>query len=112
MAGHRQFQSAAKGRAMNGHHHWSWHIFDLKQERKQACASLRLAGCDLAEFLYVRAGDERTAATNQHHSLDAIVMAHLRNSLCNRLRDPGAQSVHWRVIDGDNCDISIFSKLN
>jgi len=97
---------------MHGHDHWSSHIFYLKQERKQARASLGLAGSDLAEFLYVRAGDERAAATNQHHSLDAIVMAHLRNSLCNRFRDPGAQSVHWWVIDGDNCDIVISGKLN
>ena len=97
---------------MHGHHYWFSHIFYLKQERKQARPSLGLAGRDLAEFFYVRAGDERTAAANQHHSLDAIVMAHLRNSLSNRLRDPRAQSVHWWVIDGDNCDIFISGKLN
>src|ERR1700686_3767582 len=105
MAGHRQFQPAAKGRAMHGHDQWSSDIFYLKQERKQARASLGLAGSDLAEFFYVRAGDERTAATNQHYGLCRIVLAYLLNGLGNPLGDPRAQSVHWRVIDGDDRDI-------
>ena len=83
-----------------------------KQEREQACASLRLAGCDLAEFLDVRAGDERTAATNQHYGLYRIVLAYLLNGLGNPLGNPRAQGVHRRVIDGDNCDIFISGKLN
>src|SRR5579863_2455415 len=97
---------------MDGHHHWFLHIFYLEQERKQAWASLGLAGGNLAEFFYVRAGDERTAATNQHHSLYRIILAYLLNGLGNPLGDTRAQGVHRRVIDGDNCDIFVSGKLN
>jgi hypothetical protein len=97
---------------MDSHHHGFSHIFYLKQEWKQARASLGLSGRDLVEFLYVRAGDERTAATNQHYDLYRIVLAYLLNGLGNPLGNTRAQGVHRRVIDGDNCDIFISGKLN
>jgi hypothetical protein len=75
---------------MYGHHHWFLHIFYLKQERKQARSSLGLAGCDLTEFFYVRAGDERTASPNQHYGLYRIVLAYLLNGLGNPLGDTRA----------------------
>ncbi len=97
---------------MNGHHNRFAHIFYLQQKRKEACASRGFARRDLAEFLDVGAGDECAAATNQRHRLDAVIFGHLLKGLGNPLRDGGAQGVHGRIIDGDDCDILVPRELN
>ena len=58
---HCEFEAAAEGGAVDGHDHRLGAIFDSEQQRLEAVAAGGFTGGDLAEFLDVRAGDERAA---------------------------------------------------
>ena len=58
MAGHRYFQAAAQGLAVNRHHHGLGRIFNRQQHRQERQARL-LAGRHLLELADVGAGNER-----------------------------------------------------
>ena len=76
VAGHRQFQPPAKSRSVNGYNHRLAAVFDFQKQRKKPCAA-RLARRHPAEFFNVRAGDKGTAATDQDHGFDGVVLSNL-----------------------------------
>ncbi len=76
VAGHRQFQAPAKSRSVNGYNHRLAAVFDFQKQRKEPCAA-RLARRHLAEFFNVRASDKGTAAADQDHGFEAVVLSDL-----------------------------------
>ena len=76
VAGHSQFQPPAKSRSVNGYNHRLAAVFDFQKQRKKPRAA-RLARHHLAEFFNVRTGDKGTAAADQDHGFDALVLSNL-----------------------------------
>ncbi len=70
------------------------------------------AGCDLAEFLDVRAGDEGTASTDQHDGLHGIVFFKLFQACDNSFRNARAQRVHRRIVHRENANFAVFTRLD
>src|SRR5580698_6933381 len=107
MAGHSEFQSASKRIAVNRHHYRLRAVFNVKEKRQQASTG-RGPGGHLAEFLDVSAGYKRSAATDYNHCLDGTIAIHLIDRRPDSLRHTRTESVHRRVVDGNNCYVVIF----
>ncbi len=76
MASHRQFQSTAKRRSVNGHHHRLAAVFDFQKQRKQAMAA-RFARSHFAEFFNVSSGDKGAASADHDRGLYGVVLCNL-----------------------------------
>src|SRR5580704_15596661 len=97
---------------MNSHHYWLAAIFDFQEERWQFQSTAGLSGGELAKFLDVRACNESFSAANEYSGFDRIVFVDLLDRGGNALRHTGAQRIHGRIVDGDDGDAVVFSKLN
>ncbi len=73
VASHRGFQSAAKGRAMNGADDRLGAVLQDVEHRIQADAAILLSGSDFAELLDVGSGDERATTADEHDCGDRLV---------------------------------------
>ena len=108
MAGHRQFQSAAECRPVNGDNHRLDAVFDMKQKRQHS-STRSGAGGHLAKFFDVGAGNESTASADDDRCFDRRVSIHFINRCLDRLRHSRTESVNRRIIDGDHRDIIVSS---
>src|SRR5271168_361839 len=112
MARHGELKAAAKRASMNSHDDWFAAILDFQKERRQLYSSASFARSDFAEFLDVRAGNESFSAAYQHGRFDGFVFVDLLNRGSNAFRHARTESIHRGIIDGDDGDAVVFSKLN
>src|SRR5262249_19118943 len=111
VSGHRELQASSERTSVNRCNR-GLAVFDLQQQREQAGSARSFSGSDLAEFLYVGAGDESTSAANQHCGFYGIVLADLLDRIGDPSRNIRAQGVHWRIVDGKDRDLVISRKFN
>src|SRR5215471_3386633 len=72
----------------------------------------RLPRSNLAKLLDVRAGDERTAAANQHGRMQVGVGFQFANGFSDALRHTRTERVDRRIIDGNDRDVSGLCELH
>ena len=109
VASHRGLEAAAERRAVNRGHHGLRAILDSRERSQQTDVRL-LARGDLFEFANVRAGNERPPAADQNDGPHGLVGNRLLDRRGDSLRDPGTQSVHWRILDREDGDFPVFAK--
>jgi hypothetical protein len=112
VARHCDFQAAAQRRAMNRHHHGFRAIFNSREQGIQSDVAILLAGRDLAEFFDVGSSDERATASDQHSGANARVGHDLFDRFPDPFRDAGTERVDRRIVDGDDGNVVIASKLD
>jgi len=84
----------------------------LEQERQQSRTARACAGGELSEFPDIGAGDERSPSPDQHRCANRGIVADLSDCLGYTLRHAGAQRVHRRILDGDDCYLAVPGELN
>ena len=112
VAGHGHLQAAAKGGAVDRHHHRLGAVFNLQQQREQSRTRSSLALGHLGEFFDVRAGDKSAAAADDHGRDHSRVLLDLINGFGNSFGTPGLNGVHRRIVDGDDRNTVSFYKLH
>src|SRR5215471_15687826 len=112
MASHGKLKPAAKSCAVNCHYDRLAAVFDSEKQGKECDAAPGLSGSNLAEFLDIGAGNKSAAASDQYGGAYVWVFVNLLNRIGNAFRNSRTEGINWRVIDGDNSDIVVFSELD
>ena len=108
MAGHGGFQAAPERRAVDRGDDGLGRFLNAVQDGVEARPAPALAaGSHFPELSDVRAGDKGPAAANQHDRLHGIVFVELLYSAGNSFRHSRAQSVHRRIIYGQDTDVAV-----
>src|SRR5260370_33507339 len=108
MTTHRSFESATERTPVDRGHHRFRAALDLVDNGRQARTLLPVAArSDLAEFLYVRAGDETSPAADAHDRLNCGIFLEFLDACNDSFRDSRAQGIHRRIVDCDDSDIAI-----
>ncbi len=110
MAGLRQLQAAAEGRAVNRADDGFRTVLDDREHRVQTLVAFLLAGGDLAELLDVSPRDECAAAADQHDRFDRRVGAGRLHVFDHPFGDARAQRVNGRIVDRHDRDVTVLGK--
>jgi hypothetical protein len=113
MAGHCGFEASAKRSAMDRGYNWLRRVFDALEHAIEAGSAAAVApGGNLSELANVGAGDERSAASDQHNRLDRGVFSQLFYSGDNAFRYSRAKGVDRGIVDRQDAHFAISTDFD